>query len=164
MQEELRRLRDVTRSHLDWLLDVDGSQPLTTDDEAFTAIRTELLTQYKNTHYATTNSDTLVHDFVAPRISNPIGEAIVALNKTSLRDVNVKEADLPKLLPEDGYFPALNVMANVCAYYQGTNYNYLARANSHNSRQSPASALLTTSQLLSTTIMSWDSSAVYRRH
>lgn len=48
-----------------------------------------------------------------------IGDALSALAKTSLRNANLTSADFAKLIPDDGYSAALEVMAIVSAFYRG---------------------------------------------
>lgn len=90
--------------------------------------KSRFLTYYKSIRYKVTNPDIDVPYNHVKRIPGYVSEALSALGKTSLRDANLTGPDLAKLIPDDGYSPALEVMAIVSAYYHGMHLQYLAPA------------------------------------
>ena len=111
----------VTASHLDWLLNVDEALPFTQDNKSFSDDKNHFLDYYKSIRHKVTYPDVVpqCQETQTPRF---IGDALSALAKTSLRNANLTSADFAKLIPDDGYSAALEVMATVSAFYRGMPY------------------------------------------
>ena len=52
-------------------------------------------------------------------VQQPTGIAKVLAGLSEIGIVGIKAEDLPKLLPPDRTEPALGIMADICAYFQG---------------------------------------------
>ena len=104
---------------MDWLLNVDEALPFTQNNKSFSDNKNHFLAYYKSIRYKVTNPDVVVPYGQAIRAPGFISDALSALAKTSLRDANLTGRDLAKLIPDDGYSAALEVMATVSAFYHG---------------------------------------------
>ncbi|KAF9234006.1 P-loop containing nucleoside triphosphate hydrolase protein [Melanogaster broomeanus] len=119
--DHLDEAADRTKKKIEWLLDVEQT-PTTLNTHYYSDYRDKFLAYYKGCR---DNSDlaTKLKSYTAwgsknsngIDYQNSISKVLAGLNEIG---VSVKAADLPKLLPSDPMEPALNVMADVRAYFQ----------------------------------------------
>jgi hypothetical protein len=57
---------------------------------------------------------------------SPVGIAKILAGLVEIGIIGVKPEDLPKVIPPDGMEPALVIMADVRAYFQGTVFSFVA--------------------------------------
>lgn len=93
--------------------------PWTQNDEYFFSCRDKFIKRYRMIYRASSGSQVakLIYD-TANGKHYAINDAIAALANLGIH--NLGRLDLAKLLPADEYDPALEIMAEVRAYFQGT--------------------------------------------
>ncbi len=127
------RLQQV-EDKIDWLYAIEDL-PFTLNTHYFADYRDKFFAYYKGARQRTENGDltTRLKDYVPPTsntgafgspnrgavavASNPIATALGALAALGIHGVSAN--DLSKLLPSDPMEPAINIMADVRAYFQG---------------------------------------------
>ena len=115
----LKQCNDETRRRIGWLLDLER-RPRTLNDHYFSDYRDKFLAHYKGARQAGEHGDFIdrIRQYV------PAGEGEDAISKilsglVELGVAGVKPEDIPKLLPPDEMEPAIEIMADVRAYFQG---------------------------------------------
>ncbi|KZO95027.1 hypothetical protein CALVIDRAFT_187292 [Calocera viscosa TUFC12733] len=117
LADTIAELKEKTKHALDIILDME-EYPGTYNDHYFTATRFKLIARYQEQRkQRRTGSKPAAYDEMAIEDERNIAEAISYLVR-SHQYRNVKEADLPKLLPEDPYHQEITFMAETRAYFQ----------------------------------------------
>lgn len=111
--------REDTRERLRWLLKIESQRPYTLNERYLNQYKSRFITYYKTYRNNVINQTpiTYIQSFNSGRSANYVSEVLSSLNKMNIKDV--KADDLAKLLPEDEFEPALQLMAVVSAYFQG---------------------------------------------
>jgi hypothetical protein len=127
MQSHIQKCADTAAQDIGFLL-TDEHEPFTLNVHYYTEYRAKFLSHYKRNRLRTTSK---VMRNLDPDGGNlnmfALDEAIASLAKLGLR--LVEPSSLAALLPSDPMEPAIGIMADVRAYFQG--------------RESPVSLLLT---------------------
>ena len=150
MQDHVKKCLERTEEHIKWLLDLEerpatlNTHYLSDYRDKFFAyykaaratdrnpLVQEMITSYSSSslvpslfgkkpeiqHGATVKAN--VSPFGGGEIPGPIGVAKVLQGLIEVGIPNVKPEDIPKLLPLDPMEPALGIMADVRAYFQGS--------------------------------------------
>ncbi|KAI5117952.1 hypothetical protein M0805_004717 [Coniferiporia weirii] len=116
--EQVKKHRDATREHLNWLLNLER-RPFTLDSHQLGTYKDKFLAHYKGCWQMDQNSDVMkqVQAYLEwTGSNNPLNDVLASLGK--LRITGVTAQDLPKLLPKDPFEPALDIMATARAYFQ----------------------------------------------
>ncbi|KAI5117950.1 hypothetical protein M0805_004715 [Coniferiporia weirii] len=118
VSEQVKRHGNATKEHLHWLLNLE-KRPFTLDSYHLNNYKDKFLAYYKGCWQMEQNSDVMrrIQEYTkwtGPH--NPLTEALASLTKLQISEVTAQ--DLPKLLPNDPYEPALDIMATARAYYQ----------------------------------------------
>ncbi|KAL0958272.1 hypothetical protein HGRIS_000424 [Hohenbuehelia grisea] len=130
VQDHLEKCRAAAETRIDWLIALE-QRPFTLNTHYLTSYKDKFLSHYKAARQAKTDSALLetINNYrpsqtqASTRNKNyehvePSGVARVLLGLTEIGFNGVRAADLPKLLPVDELEPALNIMAEVRAYFQ----------------------------------------------
>lgn len=94
-------------------------RPFTLNEKYLADFKSKFLAYYKMFRFNVLHREPMsyIQTFNSGRSVNYVSEVLSSLNKMNIKDV--KALDLAKLLPEDECEPALLMMAEVSAYYQG---------------------------------------------
>ncbi|KIO31584.1 hypothetical protein M407DRAFT_67645 [Tulasnella calospora MUT 4182] len=127
--EQISKCATTTKGKIDGL--VRGEcEPYTQNDEYFLAYKTRLLTRYKIIHQELQGKTNLVTALKAynPNNSSSTGNSSQwtylnnAISNLSSFGIQIKAEDFVMLLPQHDLTPALDIMAEVRAYFQGELY------------------------------------------
>ena len=136
VQDELRRLQEEASQHIAWLIEAEQG-PFTLDTYYLSEYKKRFISYYKSCrpdksvqqlqekidHY-TQNPGLTLPTTTRGRdggISDPISKIMSGLAELGLNDV--QPSDLARFIPHDEYEPALEIMAEVRAYFQGTSFS-----------------------------------------
>lgn len=134
IQEHLKERLEETERKIEWLTELEA-RPFTLNEHYFTDYRDKFLSYYKGSRETDLNGDLMPtlnaykHPSPNPSYdSSPtpptgIAKALAGLVEAGI--VGVKATDLAKLLPPDRMEPALFIMADVRAYFQGAASHFL---------------------------------------
>jgi hypothetical protein len=119
MQSHIQRCADAATQHIDSLLQ-DENEPFTMNARYYAEYRSKFLRHYKRDRLRSKNS--VIRNLDDGSIPNSIRS--VALNETmsglaKLGFGSVETSSLAALLPPDPMEPAIGIMADVRAYFQG---------------------------------------------
>ena len=119
MQSHIQRCADAAAQHIDSLLE-DESEPFTMNARYYAEYRSKFLRHYKRDRLRSKNSVMRILDdgnIPNPNTSAALNETISGLAKLGFR--SVEASSLAALLPPDPMEPAIGIMADVRAYFQG---------------------------------------------
>ena len=111
-----------TRERIQWLLDLE-TRPRTLNDHYFRDYRDKFLAWYRG-HRSQYNNIPLLQKLKkhgskgASEFDENVRTILSAFSALDIHDV--QPTDLAKVLPSDPYEAAINIMASVRAYFQGT--------------------------------------------
>ena len=115
MEEAAKRAKE----RIEWLLNVEGN-PTTFNTHYFSDYKDKFLTYYRDAR----GDNGLMEKLLLGRGKKRSSEQEASLRRAlaSLNEIGIslQETDLPRLLPPDPMEAALNIMASVRAYFQGT--------------------------------------------
>lgn len=130
ISESLKERLEDTERKIEWLTELEA-RPFTLNEHYFTDYRDKFLSYYKGSRETDLNGDLMrtlsaykppsrrtSKAFEASEAS-PTGVAKVLAGLVEVGIVGVTATDLAKLLPSDRMEPALAIMADVRAYFQG---------------------------------------------
>ena len=145
-QTHVQKCADAAAHHIDLLLE-DENEPFTMNTHYYAEYRSKFLNHYKSDRSRSKSSFIRnLEDNNNSGITDAINETISSLARLGLHSVDA--SSLATLLPPDPMEPAIEIMANVRAYFQGRSPPILSFA--HNMAdavfQSHTSALSTTYQ------------------
>jgi hypothetical protein len=117
MHGHIQRCADATEQRIDFLLE-EEQEPFTLNTHSFMDYRSKFLTYYKGTRQKSQST------FIDKLESNQ-HEARVAVSRVltliaELGIQNITASSLPRLLPLDSMESAIEIMAEVRAYFQGS--------------------------------------------
>ena len=117
MQRHIQRCAEAATQHIDCLLK-DENEPFTMNDLYYAEYRSKFLTHYKRNRLRSKNMVIRnLEDNNSPNMNAAVNEAISSLAKLGFRSIDV--SSLVALLPPDPMEPAIGIMADVRAYFQG---------------------------------------------
>jgi len=117
MQSHIQRCADAAAQHIDSLLK-DENEPFTLNARYYAEYRAKFLSHYKTGRLRSKSSVIRnLEDGTSPNMRMALNEAISSLAKLGLR--SVEASSLAALLPPDPMQPAIEIMADVRAYFQG---------------------------------------------
>lgn len=147
VQDHIKKRVQSTENYIDWLVSVEG-RPFTLNTHYLADYKDKFLSYYKGARAKDENSQLLAaiqnyspaapsnpyrFNGPAPSTPAPTGVAKVLSGLVEIGIVGVKPEELPKLLPPDQMEPALNIMADVRAYFQGGLLQFLESLDSSGS-------------------------------
>lgn len=118
----MKQRADAAQALISKLIALEEDGPLTLNEHYLADYKTKFLSDYKSTREKTQNP-VLANAIEAHRlVSSPaaypgIAQVLAGLAAVGLNGIDAE--DLVKLLPPDRMDPALNIMADVRAYFQG---------------------------------------------
>ncbi|KAF8589012.1 hypothetical protein K439DRAFT_1333756 [Ramaria rubella] len=119
VREKLRTLHGTTLQRLNNLLSVEGL-PFTLNHMYLKEYKDKFLTHYRDIRRRSKGQDTIVRRFQISEgaVSTQLHNELVDLTELLQRfGLTCTTADLHRLLPEDGFEPALDIIATVRAYF-----------------------------------------------
>lgn len=126
LQDHLKACCERGAKQIEWLLNLE-KPPYTSNPYHFGSYQKKFLAHYRSARHMRFESDS---DIDSPRIEyEPIEVSYESSRRSTVAQIlsglarigiSVREEDLPKLLPGDQMDPALGIMADVRAYFQGT--------------------------------------------
>jgi hypothetical protein len=130
MHEHLKKCFEKTEKRIDWFMELEG-EPFTLNTHYFEDYRDKFLTHYTSARARHRNHVLMsaIDDYSPQQVPNlspsayshqePRGLPKVLAGLAEVHITGVKPEDITKLLPSDGTAPALKIMADVRAYFQG---------------------------------------------
>ena len=119
INDHLEEASKRAKERIEWLLNVEGN-PTTLNTHYFSSYKDKFLTYYRDAR----GDNSLTEKFLLGRGKKRSSEHEASLRRAlaSLNEIGIsaQETDLPRLLPPDPMDAALNIMASVRAYFQGT--------------------------------------------
>jgi len=129
----MKRCLEQVEARVDWLLHLESS-PFSLNTHYLSDYRSKFLAYYKAEREKDERSDlvTLINAYNSANVETqppgnqnslgqPVGIAKVLAALSEIGVSGIKAEDLANLLPPDRMAPALEIMANVRAYFQGQN-------------------------------------------
>lgn len=117
MQYHIQKCAEAATQHIDCLLK-DENEPFTMNDRYYAEYRSKFLGHYKKDRLRSTNSVIQnLEDNNSPGIKTAVNEAMSSLARLGFRSIDA--SSLVALLPPDPMEPAIGIMADVRAYFQG---------------------------------------------
>lgn len=117
MQEHLEKCADATSQRIDSFVDQE-KEPFTSNEHLYMEYRSNFLAHYKGARLREKSDFMKNLESSDDRgMKEAMKEAITALTKLGLEKANA--SSLAKLLPPDPMEPAIGIMADVRAYFQG---------------------------------------------
>ena len=128
MLQHMKRCQEKAEERINWLLELENS-PFTLNTHYFSDYRAKFLAHYTGARESYRNTD--LTQLIKKHTSSSTGYHFprpaaeltgIAKVLSSLADIGIPglgAEDLPKLLPPDPMEPALGIMADVRAYFQG---------------------------------------------
>jgi hypothetical protein len=121
LQQHMKRCLEKAEERINWLIDLEMS-PFSLSTQYLSNYRSKFLAHYKSARekYETPDLIKLLKNYdpnTSPLALSGIAKALAALSEIGL--TGIKAEDLPNLLPPDRMAPALGIMADVRAYFQG---------------------------------------------
>lgn len=112
-----------TKQNIDWIIDLED-RPFTLNVHYLADYKSKFLAHYKGAREADRNATLMnaIRQYSPPKKVDPsilTGMAKVLSGLVEIGITGVKPEELAKLIPADGMEPALNIMADVRAYFQG---------------------------------------------
>ncbi|EEB89482.1 hypothetical protein MPER_12412 [Moniliophthora perniciosa FA553] len=114
VHDHLRKRRDDADNHISWLVNLEG-RPYTSNTHYFCDYRDKFLGHYKGQRQRAKNPG-LMHQCLVNGTGPAMQNVISALAAIG---VQAKPEDIQRLLPPDDMEPALKIMAEFRAYFQG---------------------------------------------
>ena len=114
MQTHIQKCADAAAQHIDSLLE-DENEPFTMNYHYYAEYRSKFLNLYKGDRSRSKN--TFIRNLEDSNHSDMINKTISSLAKLGLHEVDA--SSLASLLPPDPMEPAIEIMADVRAYFQG---------------------------------------------
>lgn len=116
LSDHIKKRCERTLAQIEWLIHLED-RPFTLNTHYLADYKDKFLTYYRTCRYADTN--TLLMDSISAPVAadSAMGKTLAGLAEVGL--TGVQPCDLPKLLPPDAMAPALGIMADVRAYFQG---------------------------------------------
>jgi hypothetical protein len=143
MQTHIQKCADAAAQHISSLLE-DENEPFTMNTHYYAEYRSKFLNHYKSERLRSKSS--FIRNLEDNNMTDAINETIASLARLGLHSVDA--SSLATLLPPDPMEPAIEIMANVRAYFQGRRPSILSFT--HNMADAAfqwhTSALLTTYQ------------------
>ena len=119
VQELVKACLESTKHKIDWLTDLER-QAFTLNTHYLADYRDKFLAHYKGARQAGEHGDFI--DRIRRYVPADEGEDAISKILSGLVELGVagvKPEDIPKLLPPDEMEPAIEIMADVRAYFQG---------------------------------------------
>ena len=117
MQYHIQRCAEAATQHIDCLLK-DENEPFTMNDRYYAEYRSKFLSHYKRERLRSKNSVIQsLEDNNSPVFKAAVNEAMSSLARLGFRSIDA--SSLVALLPPDPMEPAIGIMADVRAYFQG---------------------------------------------
>ena len=118
MQSHIQKCADTAAQHIGFLL-TEEHEPFTLNVHYYTEYRSKFFSHYKNDHLWSTSNVIRNVDLNSynPNTQRALAELIASLAKLGLR--SVEASPLAALHPPDLMEPAIGIMADVRAYFQG---------------------------------------------
>ena len=117
MQTHIQRCADAAARHIDSLLE-DENEPFTMNNHYYAEYRSNFLNHYKSDRLRTKSSFIRnLEDGNSSGMMDAVNETMSSLAKLGLHSANA--SSLASLLPPDPMEPAIEIMADVRAYFQG---------------------------------------------
>jgi hypothetical protein len=116
MESHIQKCADTAAQHIGFLL-TDEHEPFTLNVHYYTDYRAKFLGHYKRNRLWSTSKVMRNLDGSNLNMQFALDEAIASLAKLGLR--SVEASSLAALLPPDLMEPAIGIMADVRAYFQG---------------------------------------------
>jgi hypothetical protein len=117
MQSHIQRCAEAATQHIDCLLK-DENEPFTLNDRYYAEYRSKFLSHYKTDRLRAKSSVIQnLEENNSPNMKMAVSEAISSLAKLGFRSIDAPS--LVALLPPDPMEPAIGIMADVRAYFQG---------------------------------------------
>ena len=128
--EHIKKCGDRTKEKINWLMDVEN-RPYTINTHYYSDYKDKFLSFYRGCRQKGDNSQLMKNlQEYKPHIPNSF--TLSAAFQTSMAQIlsglpqvgitGTQAVDLTKLLPPDPMEPALNIMAGVRAYFQGSEF------------------------------------------
>ena len=117
MQTHIQKCADAAAQHIDSLLE-DENEPFTMNTHYYAEYRSNFLNHYKSERLRSKSS--FIRNLEDGNSSGTINETIASLAKLGLHSVDA--SSLAALLPPDPMEPAIEIMADVRAYFQGREF------------------------------------------
>lgn len=120
MQEHLEKCADAASQHIEFLVEQE-LEPFTMNDHLYLEYRSNFLAHYKGAWLREkSNFMKNLENSDDRSIVEALKETLTGLTKLGLESANAPA--LAKLLPSDPMEPAIGIMADVRAYFQGASY------------------------------------------
>ena len=130
IQQYIKCCLERTEEHISWLLEVED-WPFTLNTHYLSDYKAKFLAHYKGSRQTYTQVNLIKSiqsynptvgspNYHVPGTLQPTGIAKILAGLAEVGLSGVKPEDLPKLLPFDSMEPALMIMAEVRAYFQGS--------------------------------------------
>ena len=131
VQQYIKCCLERTEERISWLLEIED-WPFTVNTHYLSDYKEKFLAHYKSSRekYAQSNLINSIRSYKSRGFSNaaskyseysePIGIAKILAGLAEVGLYGLNPEDLFKLLPSDGMEPALTIMADVRAYFQGS--------------------------------------------
>lgn len=119
MQAHLQKCADAAVQHIDSLLE-DEIEPFTMNNHYYSEYRSKFLNHYKSDRLRSKSSFIRNLEDTSGDSLGAINDTISSLAKLGLHSVNA--SSLATLLPADPMEPAIEIMADVRAYFQGREF------------------------------------------
>lgn len=116
MQSHVQRCTDATTQHINSLL-MDQNKPFTMNARYYAEYRSKFLSHYKRDRLRLKISVIRNLEDNPPSTKMALNEAMSSLAKLGFR--SLEASSLAALLPPDPMEPAIGIMADVRAYFQG---------------------------------------------
>jgi hypothetical protein len=128
MAEHIKQCGDRTKERISWLMNVE-KRPYTLNTHYYSDYRDKFLSLYRGCREMGNNGQVMKNlqsykphvpnNFTSPiSVQTGLDQILSALPQVGI--TGTQAADLAKLFPPDPMEPALNIMAGVRAYFQGS--------------------------------------------
>ena len=125
MQEHLEKCADATSQHIDFLIEQE-EEPFTMNEHLYMEYRTNFFAYYKGARQREKSNFMKNLESDDRGMKEALKETLTGLTKLELETVDTPS--FAKLLPPDPMEPAIDIMADVRAYFQGEWYILLSVA------------------------------------
>jgi hypothetical protein len=121
VQDQIQKCADATEQHIDFLLE-EEQEPFTTNEYYFQEYRGKFFTYYRGARQKDKSNfiKNLENRHADKGTMETLSEALAALTKMGLEHAHA--SSLANLLPPDPQEPAIGIMADVRAYFQGSSH------------------------------------------
>jgi len=117
MHGHIQRCADTTEQRIDFLLE-EEQQPFTMNDHNFMDYRSKFLGYYKGTRQK--SQSTFIDNLESDRHDARVAVSRILTLIAELGIHNITVSSLPQLLPLDSMESAIEIMAEVRAYFHGS--------------------------------------------